>query len=1193
MRCLRYLSFLAVLGVLVQPSISTGQSTQIAPRITTPVNESSLVTLTGNVSSRARAEFDLGAAAPSTQLSHVRLMLSRTSAQEAALNKYLAELQDKSSPNYRKWLTPGQFGKLYGPADSDIAAIVAWIQSQGLRVDGVSSGRTNIAFSGNVAQIERALHTSIHSYQANGEQFFSNNSNPKIPAALAGVVSGVARLNTIRPRPQHVVNRLGMYDPATHRMKAAQPSQSRRPKAELTTGSGTTTDPYLLFIVPGDAATIYDTPNSLNASFTTGTSYTGSGVTIGVGGDAVIQASTVVSYRNRFLGDSNPPIITNVDNTTSTTDTDEAYIDTELAGGLAPGATIHFYTASTIDVAIEQMLADNSVDIFSLSFGECELQLTTAENALINSWWQQAATQGIAVTVATGDDGSAGCDNNSTETAATNGLAVSGYASTPFNIAVGGTDLIGLLDQTTFTTYVSDPSANSGTSLYRTAQKYIPESTWNDSTATDGVLDSNMPFTDPSSGATNINAGSGGSSSCSTNTSTDAAIGTCTSGYVKPAWQTGIGVSTSDGVRDIPDISLMSGAGGDNASWLVCTDDVGPNSATPPVNVTADCTDQSDKQFYFFGFGGTSTAAPAFAGILAMVQQHSGGRLGQAAKQLYDLYNLGATVPAAATIFNDITVGNNSVYCASGTPNCQLNGAGASLFLTGFDSTIGYDLATGLGSVDVSQLVAYWGTATGDSPVTVTVTPASSTVDTIHTLSVAVAVTDPANLGTPTGYVTISGGGYVAPLPATLLDGSGNATLTIPAGALKAGTDTLSVIYNGDTTDTTYSVGTGTSAPVTVSKVASSLTVAPASTTIVAGASLVVSGTVSGAGPKPTGTVTLISGSYTSAASTLSSGNYAITVPANSLAPGSSVGLTVNYNGDNIYNTSSGSGSVTVQGFTLSATPLTITAGATTANASTLTVTPIAGYAGAVNFTATVTSAPPGAVSAPTFTVSPSSLTFSSGTATPQMSQVTVATTPIPSYVRAPGGSGIAWFKVAGGTTILGLLFFCLPLGTRRGRKILGVLALVAAVGFTIAGCGGSGGGGGGGGGQKTTPSVTVSPAKGVIATTDTLSVAVSVAGGTSTATGTVTLSSGTYKSAATPLASGAATIVVPASTLPVGTQTLTASYSGDSNFNSASGTGSVKVGTPATTAGTYTVTITGTDAASTIGTTTFTMTVN
>lgn len=1196
MRCLRFLSFLAVLGVLVQPSISTGQSTQIAPRITAPVNESSLVTLTGNVSSRARAEFDLGAASPSTQLSHVRLMLSRTSAQEAALNKYLADLQDKSSPNYHKWLTPAQFGKLYGPADSDIAAIVAWLQSQGLRVDGVSSGRTNIAFSGSVAQIERALHTSIHSYRANGEQFFSNNSNPKIPAALAGVVSGVARLNTLRPRPQHVVNRLGLYDPATHRLKAAVPSQSRRPKAELTTGSGTTADPYQLYIVPGDAATIYDTPNTtLNANFTTGTSITGSGVTIGVGGDAVIQATTVASYRNRFLGDSNQPIITNVDNTTATGDTDEAYIDTELAGGLAPGATIHFYTASTLDIAIEQMLADNSVDIFSLSFGQCELQLTTAENALINGWWQQAATQGIAVTVATGDNGSAGCDDNSaTDPIASNGLMVSGYASTPYNLAVGGTDLIGLLDQTTFTTYVSDPSANSGTSLYRTAMKYIPESTWNDSTVADGVLDNNIPFTDPTSGTNNINAGSGGASTCSANTSTDALVGACTGGYGKPAWQTGIGVP-ADTLRDIPDISLMSGAGGDNASWLVCTDDVGPNSATPPVNVTSDCTNQSDGQFYFFGFGGTSTAAPAFAGILAIVQQSSNaGRLGQAAKQLYDLYN-GAGAPL---IFNDITVGNNSVYCASGSQDCALNGAG-SYFLTGYDSTIGYDLATGLGSVDVNQLLAYWGTATGDSPVKVTVTPTpSNTVDTITPLQVTVTVTDPSNLGLPTGNVTISGGGYTSPQPAIALvptvppsSYTQTATFTIPAGKLAAGTDTLTVLYNGDTTDTTYSVGTGT-ASVTVNKVASSLTVtAPSSNP--ATAPLVVTGTVSGGGPAPTGTVSLTTPGYTSAAATLSSGNYSITIPANTLAIGTYT-LTVNYSGDAIYNPSNKTAPVNVPGFTLSATPLSFTAGASTGNASTVTVTPVAGYAGTVTFTAMVTSAPAGAVSAPTFTISPSTgLTFASGTATPQTAQITVASTPIPSYVRAPGS--MAWFKAAGGTTILGLLFFFLPLGTRRGRRILSVLALVFAVGFTIAGCGGGGSGSGGGGGGKTTPSVTVSPTPTVIATTDKLSVSVSVSGGTSTATGTVTLSSGTYKSSATNLASGAATIVVPASTLPVGTQTLTASYSGDSNFNTATGTGSVKVGAPATTAGSYTVTVTGvgSDAASTTAPTTFTMTVN
>ncbi len=657
-------------------------------------------------------------------------------------------------------------------------------------------------------------------------------------------------------------------------------------------------------------------------------------------------------------------------------------------------------------------------------------------------------------------------------------------------------------------------------------------------------------------GNNNINAGSGGASSCSTNTSTDAAIGTCTSGYDKPAWQVGTGVpdSTTDpvngGFRDVPDISLMSGAGGDNASWVVCTDDVDPAS-----NQTANCTYLSDgTTFYFLPFGGTSTAAPAFAGILAMAQQYNNkGRLGQAARQLYDLYN----GPAGGSIFHDITVGNNSVYCASGSPDCDPT----NFFLTGYDATTGYDLATGLGSVDVSQLVANWGMA--ESSVTVTVTPASSTVDTIHSLGVSVSVVDPSGLGTtpPTGSVTISGGGYVSPQPATTLDGSGNASFTIPAGALKAGTDILTVVYNGDTTDTTYSVATGT-ATVTVTKIASSLTVTPASASIPPSASLVVTGTVSGGGPsKPTGTVTLTSGSYTSAATTLSGGNYSITILPNSLAPGTDT-LTANYSGDSIYSTSSGTGSVNVPGFTLSATPLSFTAGAATGNASTVTVTPVGGYTGTITLTAAVTSAPAGAVSAPTFTGSTVAITNASA----QTGTITVATTPIPAYVRAPGS--IAWFKAAGGTTILGLLFFCLPLGTRRGRKIVSFLALVVAAAFTITGCGISVTPGGGGGGGKTTPSVTVSPAKGAIATTDTLSVAVSISGATTAATGTITLKSGTYTSSATALASGSATVVIPAGSLAAGSDTLTATYSGDTNYNSGSGSAPVTVSknTPAVT---------------------------
>lgn len=1181
MRCLRSLP--TVLGVLLFASRLFSQSPEIVPRVNGPVDEKSLVVLTGNVPSVARPEFDRGEAPASTQLSHVRVVLLRSSAQQATLDHYGAELLDKSSPNYQKWLTPQQFGQLYGPADSDIAAIVAWLQSHGLQVDPVSPGRTNISFSGSVFQVEELLRVSIHSFEIDGEQFFANTNNPSIPAALAPVVSGVARLNTLRPRPQHVLGRMGLFDPRARRLQPLPPDALGGVRPNLTTGSGTTSDPYTLYLVPGDAATIYDTPNTLlNANFSSGTSYTGAGVTIGIGGDATILGGTVASYRQRFLGDTKQPTITNVDNTTATADQGEAYLDNEIAGGLAPGANLHFYTGSGIDVGIQQMLTDNTVDIFSLSFGACELDLTTADNVLINGWWQQAATQGIAVTVSTGDDGSAACDNNNNQTTANAGLKVSGFASTPFNVAVGGTDFSGIASSSSYATYAS--TTNSANTLYRTALKYIPESTWNDSVITDTTIAANVPYID-NKGNGNIVAASGGKSSCTVNSTTydaqsNETRGTCQSGYPKPTWQRGAGVP-ADSARDLPDISLMGGAGADNAAWLVCTDDTGDNGSG--VIVTADCSNQSDGHFYFFGYGGTSTSAPAFAGILALVQQKTGGRLGQAAKELYDLYN----GSHASTIFHDITVGNTSVPCDTGTPDCAQNTAGH-LFLKGYDTTAGYDLATGIGTVDAKQLITYWGTAVGAGTTIVTVTPATTTLARTSPLDVTVTVKGSATAGNPTGNVTLSGGGYTSTAQAVTASGtdSATATFTIPANSLTKGAVTLTASYGGDTN---YSNQTGTAA-LTVIGLAATVAVVPASATIDSGVAFNVTATVTGAGVTPTGTVTLSGGGYTSSAGALdNTGKFVFAIPAYKFTTAGPVTLTVNYSGDTAYDPASGTASVTVtlSSFTLSATPVTLTAGDTSGNASTVTVTPTNGYTGTVVLTAAVTASPAGAVGAPTLTGSSVTITD----ANPKTGTVTVATTSA-AAVRSGGGTQSAgWFKAAGGTALAAFLLFCLPLGSRRNRRFLSLVLIAIAATFTAVGCGG--GGGGGGGTQKTTPSVTVSPSKSSIKSTDAITVAISVSGGTSTATGTVTLSGGGFNASATSLSSGAVTIPIPANKLSVGSDTLTASYSGDANYNSATGSATVTVGAPGTTTGAYTVTVTGKDAANNITQTkTFTLTV-
>lgn len=1072
MSCWRLLASCVLAIVILSSVASIAQTPATAPRITAQVDESSLTSLRGNVPSLAQARYDRGEAPPETQLTHIRLVLSRSAEQGAALKKYEAELQDKASPNYHRWLAPQQFGEIYGPADSDIAAIVAWLESHGLTVESVSPGRTNIAFSGTVGRVEEALHTQIHAFNANGEQFLSNVSNPQIPSALAPVVSGVAHLNTIRPHPLHIRGGAGMINHETNRLEPLREPQSSGSKADLTGGAGTSSNPYMLYIVPGDAATIYDTPNTtFNANYSSGTSYSGSGVTIGIGGDAVIQPSTVVNYRSVFLGNSTAPTITNVDGVTSTQDTDEAYLDEEVAGALAPGATIHFYTSTDLNSAIEDAINSNAVDIFSLSFGSCEWAMTTADNALINSWWQQAASQGIAVIVASGDNGSAGCDdtqdsqgNNLTE--AEYGLQVSGFASTPYNIAVGGTDFYELPNS--YSTYASTSEGSSST-YYRTAKSYIPESTWNDSSDSNTTISADVPWTATQySSDANIVAGSGGKSSCSTNTDTNTTTGSCTSGYAKPSWQRVTGVP-SDGVRDLPDVSLMAGNGFDDASWLVCTDDQGQNGNG--TIVTENCSKQSDGNSYFSAFGGTSAAGPAFAGILALVEQKAGSRLGQAAQQLYDLYN----GSHATAIFHDVTVGNNSVPCDSTSSNqggaCVKDSAGY-YFLSGYNASAGYDLATGLGTVDANQLVTYWSTATGSSTATVTVTPASSSINSNQSLNVTATVTGSA--GTPTGTVTLSGGGYNS--SAEALSG-GTYAFTIPANSLSAGTDTLTVTYSGDST---YASGTGTA------------------------------------------TVTVISPT-----------------------------------------------------FTLSATNVTVKAGSS--GTSTVTITPVDGYTGSVVLKASGPSDEGISLTGSTVTISSSA--SAAGT-------ITVGTVASSAIVHAAPSTGKSWYRAAGGAALAALLFFFIPGRLRRWKSLLCALLLTVSFGFLSMGCGGS---------SKTTPTVSVTPAKSSIAANSPLSVSISVSGSGTTPTGTVSLSSGSYSSPSTTLSGGSATITIPANSLAVGTDTLTATYSGDGKYNSATGTAPVTVSSAATAPGTYTVTVTGTDSAnsSIAASTTFTVTVN
>lgn len=557
-----YVSVPAVSAFLlgVFSSIAAGaQQQQVASpaaRITQKIDETSLTPLRGNTSPLALAKNDLGPALGSKAASRLILVLTRSAAQEASLKTWLSSVQDANSSNFHQWLTPEEFGRRFGVSAGDLATVQAWLQSHGFTVNKVSPGRMYLEFSGSTAQIETAFHTSIHSYLVNGGSHWSNTSDPQIPTALAPVVAGVAKLNDFNPRSSAIRGPSGIYNEATHRI---EPSYTL----------GDATNGYTLFVGPADAATIYDTPTTYNPNHGS-TLYDGTGVTIGIAGDSNIDVTQNANYRATFgLPAKATTVVVDGDDPGENGDAVEAYLDTEVASGIAPNANVILYTAANtylsagLFLAISRAIDDNQADILNVSFGGCEAAQGTAANQYIYNLWQQAAAQGISVTVSSGDSGSAGCDNENTETQASLGLAVNSLASTPYTIAVGGTDfdtLYGATFPASFTQYVDVTNTLAN---HRSALKYIPEQPWNDSTfqGDNNGISGNIPWsaTQYVSNA-NIVAGGGGVSSC-----VQLSGNVCVAGYPEPSWQSGFAVATSG--RNVPDVSFLAGNGLYGATW--------------------------------------------------------------------------------------------------------------------------------------------------------------------------------------------------------------------------------------------------------------------------------------------------------------------------------------------------------------------------------------------------------------------------------------------------------------------------------------------------------------------------------------------------------------------------------------------------------------------------------------------------
>jgi subtilase family serine protease len=579
------------------PAASTAPRSQ-TDRILSRIDEAQVVTLQGNMHPLARAEFEVGAAPAETRLERMMLLLQPSPSQQAALDALVAAQQDSGSPAFHRWLTPAEYAARFGVSPSDLARIGAWLTGHGFTLNEIAASRRLIIFSGTAGQVADAFHAEMRRYRVNGALHLANAQDPQIPVALASVVGGVVGLNDFRHAAQ-------MRPPR---------SLGARPQLNLN-GSN--------YLFPADFAAIYD----LNPLYGAGT--TGTGVSIAVAGRSNIVLSDIAAFRAAAGLAANTPavVLTGTDPKLVQGDQDEATLDVEWAGAVAPAARVTLVAGDSsaatdgVDLAAAYIVNHALAAVVSTSYGSCEQAMGATELAFYNSLWEQAASQGMSAFVASGDSGAAACDLGS----ATRGTvaAVNGLCSSPYSTCVGGTEFNEGSNSSQY--WDASSGANRGSAL-----GYIPEKVWNESAADSGG---------------ELWATGGGTSEI----------------YPQPAWQQGVnGASAAGGMRAVPDVSLTAASHDgymiyENGSyWIV---------------------------------SGTSPASPAFAALMALVvQKQSGAGQGNANPTLYRLLN-GEANPFHATPAGDNSVPGVQGFQAGGADYNLATGLGsvdASLLVNGW-----------------------------------------------------------------------------------------------------------------------------------------------------------------------------------------------------------------------------------------------------------------------------------------------------------------------------------------------------------------------------------------------------------------------------------------------------------------------------------------------------------------------------
>lgn len=455
------------------------------------------------VPSEIAGAVDAGHADPDLLLE--RLVLVFPVKDPEGLEAFLGELGNPASPIYRRWLTPQEFGARFGAPAADLERLAAWLRQEGFAVEGANAGRTALLFSGRAGDVERAFATELHEYALDGERNLANARPLTLPATL-----GETRVAGLLP-----VSGLGRRSPLARPAPPAFIDNSGR-----------------LGLSPADFATLYGL-DSLYAA-----AVHGSGQRIAIVARTNFRMDDARAFRAFFGLPPRDPIVVLNGPDPGLLVYDLALLETNLdiqwAGGVAPDAdvvvVISKSTATTDGIDLSSLYAvdQNVAGIVSVSYGACEQRLSAAENTFFGNLWAQAAAQGIAVLVSSGDSGAAGCQSS----AASSGTfpAVNGLGSSPNATSVGGTQFDDGGNPGRYWATTNDPTTR------KSVLMPIPEVSWNESGSV--------------AGGHGVLASGGGVSSV----------------YARPSWQSVPGVPAGS-QRFVPDVAVS--AGGATPYYLV------------------------------------------------------------------------------------------------------------------------------------------------------------------------------------------------------------------------------------------------------------------------------------------------------------------------------------------------------------------------------------------------------------------------------------------------------------------------------------------------------------------------------------------------------------------------------------------------------------------------------------------------